>query len=241
MSVGTTVVELAGLPGSGKTTLAEALRDELHRAGVACTVGDAGISARVRKDVRTLRRAGYAMRELAGQPRASCRAAGVLVRSRQEARRDTAAVLAQWLATERLVSRARQRPGVRLLEEGLTQTAWTASLRAGRLCVDDLWACVPPGAHPDLVLYVDARPELAAERLTRRASRHSRLQRGHVDDLIGELRRGQALFDDLLWTSPMPVVRMSAAGASVETLVDQAVATLRDLRARTTVRNSDLR
>ena len=81
-----------------------------------------------------MRRAGYACARWPRSPMASRRAAAVLVRSRQEARRDTAAVLTQWLATERLASRGSAATnGVRLLEEGLSQTAWTASLRAGRL------------------------------------------------------------------------------------------------------------
>ncbi len=235
-----TVVELAGLPGSGKTTLAERLVEEMRSSGVPCTVADANISARARKEVRMVRRAGYALREVAGEPGASRRAAGVLVRSRQEAGRDTAAVLAQWLATERLASRSREGSGVRLLEEGLVQTVWTATLRAGRLDPGDLWSCLPSAAHPDLVLYLDARPDLAARRLSRRTSRHSRLQQGPATSLVGELRRGQAIFDQLLLTSPVRVARLTAGGSSLDALVAQAAELLHQAHARGAERASDL-
>lgn len=234
-----TVVELAGLPGSGKTTLAARLRRELLDAGVPCSVADAGVSARSRKEVRMVRRAVYAAREVAAEPMASRRAAAVLVGSRQVAGRDTAAVLTQWLATERLTSRSRRTNGVWLLEEGLVQTAWTAALRAGRLDPGDLWSCVPAPAHPDLVLFLDARPDLVAHRLSRRTSRHSRLQHGPVEHLVSELRRGQAIFDDLLVLSPVRVARLFA-DSSLDELVAQATQILLEVHARGPERASDL-
>lgn len=223
------IVELAGLPGAGKSTLAESLLARLGRDGIPCSIADAGVSARARKEVRMLRRTGYALSELAVEPDAARRATNVLVRSRQQARRDTAAVLAQWLATERLVSRGRATGGVRLLEEGLVQTVWTALLRSGRLRPEDLWACVPPASHTDLVLFLDVHPDLAARRLAARESRHSRIQQVPAAELLGELRRGQAILDDVLLSCPLRVARITSAGQPAEQLADAAAAAVHAL------------
>jgi thymidylate kinase len=238
--VDATVVELAGLPGSGKSTLAEALRRRLRDDGVPCTIDDSGVSARARKEVRMLRRGGHALREIAVEPDASRRAIRELVRSGQRSRRDAAAVLAQWLAIADIASRGRRRPGVHLLEEGPVQTTWTALLRADRLRPEALWPCLPADAHSDLVLFVDVRPEVAADRLTQRASRHSRLQRIPSEQLLGELRRGQAILDDLMLTCPWRVTRIPSADESVESLAVRASAVVHAL-AGTAPRGAPIR
>jgi thymidylate kinase len=217
------VVELAGLPGSGKTTVAARLRGHLVDAGVPCTIADARVSAAARRLTRATRRAGYALLEAVSTPAASRGATSVLARSGQEGPRDTAAVVAQWLATEYLVAHSRRVPGVHLLEEGLVQAAWTAALRARHLRVDELWACLPAHARADVVLHLDVRPERAAHRLAARASGHSRTQRLRPDDRLDELRSGRLLMDEILEACPMDVVRLPAA-EPVEALADLACA-----------------
>lgn len=217
------VVELVGLPGSGKTTLATALRHRLMDAGVACMVADAGISAKAPKRARMARRTVYALRELAHAPGPTRRVTQVLVASGQERPRDTAAVLAQWLAIEHLAGRGSGRPGVRLLEEGVVQTTWTAILRAQHVRAEDLWACLSPGVRSDLALVLDVHPELAADRLAERRSRHSRTQRLELAARIDELRRGQAILDEILVSCPLRISRLDGS-TSVEELADLACA-----------------
>ena len=224
------VVELAGLPGSGKTTLATALRERLLADGIPCTVADHGVSAHAAKHARMARRTGYALRELTAAPAATTRATRVLVGSGQEAPRDAAAVLAQWLATEHLAARGRGRPGVQLLEEGLVQATWTAMLRARDLRPEALWECLPPEAHTDLVLFVDVHPELAASRLAARLSKHSRTQRLNPAARIHELRRGQAVLDEVLTSCPLRVVHLTTAGEEVEDVAEQAYQAVLSLR-----------
>jgi thymidylate kinase len=212
------VVELAGLPGSGKSTLADALVARLRAEGLSCEVGDAGVSARVRREVRVLRRLGLAAAQTAHSPVAAARSAGAVARSGQSSRRDVAAVLAQWLATERIVARGRRAPGIRLLEEGLVQTTWTALLRSRGLGAADLWPHVPAASRPDLVLHLDVPPDLAAHRLSSRASQHSRVQRLGPRKQAAELRRGQRVLDDVLNTCPVPVHRLPSYGETADEL-----------------------
>jgi thymidylate kinase len=212
------VVELAGLPGSGKSTLADALVARLRSEGLPCEVGDVGVSARVRREVRVLRRVGLAAAQAARSPVAAARSAGVVARSGQSSRRDTAAVLAQWLATERIVARGRRAPGVRLLEEGLVQTTWTALLRAHGLGAADLWPSVPAASRPHLVLHLDVPPDLAAHRLASRASQHSRVQQLGPRKRAAALRRGQQILDDVLQACPVPVHRLPSYGETADEL-----------------------
>lgn len=216
------VVELAGLPGSGKSTLADALVARLRTDGVPCEVADAGVSARTRREVRVLRRVAFAASQTARAPVAAVRSAGVVGRSGQSSARDVAAVLAQWLATERLVARSRRGAGVRLLEEGLVQTTWTARLRAHHLGAADLWPSVPSASRPHLVLHLDVPPDLAMHRLRDRASLHSRVQRLGPRRQAAELRRGQRILDEVLDTCPMPVHRLPSYGETADELAEQA-------------------
>ena len=73
------------------------------------------------------------------------------------------------------------------------------------------------------MLFVDVHPELAAARLAGRRSRHSRTQRLEPAARIDELRRGQAVLDQLLVSCPLRVSRLPGS-ASVEELADLAYA-----------------
>lgn len=216
------VVELAGLPGSGKSTLAEALVARLRADGVPCQIADSVVSARVRREVRVLRRGFLTVAQGARSPALSWRAALLVARSGQSSRRDVAAVLAQWLATEQLVARGRRASGVHLLEEGLVQTTWTALLRSRHLAAADLWATVPAASRPQLVLHLDVPPDLAAHRLDSRPSQHSRVQRVAPRRRVAELRRGQALLDEILQACPLRVHHLPSYGETAEELAESA-------------------
>jgi thymidylate kinase len=223
------VVELAGLPGSGKSTLADALVARLHADGLPCEIADAVVSARVRREVRIMRRGALAAAQIVRFPATARRAALLVARSGQSSRRDVAAVLAQWLATEQLVVRGRRASGVRLLEEGLVQTTWTALLRSRDLVAADLWSTVPATSRPHLVLHLDVPPDLAAYRLASRSSQHSRVQRVAPRRRVAELRRGQALLDEILQPCPVRVHHLPSYGETAEELADSAASAVHAL------------
>lgn len=237
MLQGSTAVELCGLPGSGKTTLAAALEQELLRRGVPCTVVDRGVSATVGLPVRLRRRAGGALRQAARHPRATSGAAGAVLRSGQSSARDTAAYFAQWLAVRDLVAATHRSPGVHVFEEGIVQRLWTLALRGSNDVSARLWKGLGPGMRTDLVVLVDVPTPVALDRLARRDSRHSRTQ--HLDPALraAELERGRRLLDELLECSPVPVVRVRGDAAPREVVLEVTAAVLarlddRDARAQ---------
>ena len=213
-------MELAGLPGSGKTTLASGLRDRGAAQGLRWTVADIGVSAQSHLVVRNCRRVAYAARSVARHPVLAVRAARHLLGSGQARPVDSVSLLLQWLATGYVLERARRGPGVQLLEEGALQAIWTAALRSRRLRPEALWSCLPPRARGDLVVLVDISPELAADRLAGRSSRHSRTQLLESPERLTELRHGGALLDSVVEHCPVRVVRIDAEGRSGEWLVE---------------------
>src|SRR5690606_11087630 len=114
--------------------------------------------------------------EAGRHPRRAAAAGGLVRSARQGSVRDTAAVLVQWLAVQRLLARARGGQGVQLIEEGPLQTLWTLGLRSSAADDARLTDSVDAAARPDLLVVVDAPLDVVLGRLGHRASRHSRTQ-----------------------------------------------------------------
>lgn len=222
------VVELAGLPGSGKTTLADALCRVAVCEGVACSVVDRGVSARSARWSRVARRAGYGLHAVLDDPRHAGRGVGVVLTSGQRSARDALALSAQWLATGHLAAGAHARHGLQLLEEGVLQTVWSTALRAGRLRTEELWSALPASSRSDVVLLLDIDPALAADRLGGRASRHSRSQTIAPDLRLAELTRGDRLLQRLAAGCPLPVHRVVVQDEPVAELAERSLAGLLD-------------
>ncbi len=196
------VVELCGLPGAGKTTLARTVVEALRDRAATAAVLDAGVSAATAGQRRAARKVVLATRAVVGvdtargaRGLAQLRAGWVLAAG-QDRRRDRVAVPLQWWATQALVGSARHRPGVWVAEEGLVQTWWTARM-ASTAGVDAVCA-LPVPVRPDVVVHLQVPPGLARQRLAARASRHSRLQRLPVSDQVSALERGERLLATLL-------------------------------------------
>jgi thymidylate kinase len=219
------VVELSGLPGSGKTTVAGLTCALLLRQGVRCPVADRGVSAAAAAPARIGRRALASAREAARHPLTSTDAVRAVVASRQSSPRDTVAAVARWLAVCDLVDRCHGAGGAHLLEEGVVQRLWSLALRTETDVVPQLWAGLRRRSRTDLVVVVDVPVQLAARRLAQRASRHSRTQQLPPAMLLGELERGRDLLDRILMDAPVRVVRLDGAGAATPDRVAERVAT----------------
>ncbi len=206
-------VELCGLPGAGKTTVARGARDRLAAAGVSCEIADRGISAAAAPHQRVRRRAASALRESVRHPVGTAAAAGAVLASGQSRPRDTVAVLAQWLAVRDLLAACHRTPGVHLFEEGVVQRLWTLGLRGDLDVSERLWGNLDPARRTDLVVVLDLSVEEAMARLRGRRSRHSRVQLLGPDAMLEELERGHRLLDGLVAGCPVPVVRVSAEPA----------------------------
>lgn len=195
------VVELCGLPGSGKSVLAAHTCALLQRAGIEATVADLTISAASARAARVRRKTFAAAAAAATEPIGAARAVRAVAGTRPRPREGLGFV-AQWLTVRRLTEQARARPGISLIEEGRLQTAWSMALRApdqGRGATSLLrsTACAA-----DLLVVVDSPLEVLLGRLDERPSRHSRTQQLAVQHRLPELERGKVLLDHLVAIVP---------------------------------------
>ena len=198
----TLVVELCGLPGTGKTTLAGLVAAELTERGRRCEIADLAMSAAASRSRRLQHKAAAVAAQAARHPVQTTRSVRWLAASRQESARDAVAGLAQWLAVHQAVAVTRREPGVQLFEEGVVQTLWTIGLRAQRDVVRRLLESQDAASRPDLLVVVDAPVDVLRERLAGRSSRHSRTQQLDAGAQAAELRRGRELLDMLTtWAS----------------------------------------
>jgi hypothetical protein len=202
------IVEVAGLPLAGKSTLRDAIAAELERRGVA-SGGRADLDAPVRMALR--------------RPGALLLAVLVLVRSTRPLadRRDAFRFVAATIAGHEA---ARRRPDrVWLLDEGPVQRAFMLFVDADRTASDDAvvrFARRMPAS--DAVVWADADVD---EVLRRRTSRDRGVppRLAQLDDatLRGRLEEGRRVLEVALVTGG--AVRID--GRDVEQIVDRLVVT----------------
>lgn len=199
-------VELAGLPGAGKSRLARSLAEGLAARGLSVTGPDRSMAPSVGVASRLTRKATASAGVAARHPVLTARVAGAVARTGQPGLPDVAGRLVQWQVAQALLAGAHPASDVRVLDEGPVQALWSVGLRGD----------VTPALHAldasagwrsaDLLVVVRIDLAAAAARLTRRRSRHSRLQDLDPAELLGELRRGAVLLDRLVqwWGSRCP-------------------------------------
>jgi hypothetical protein len=192
-----TVVELCGLPGVGKTWVADRLVAALGEVGIVARRDDRGVGPDVGAGVRLVRKARLIVSTAVVQPATSARAV-LRIAAGQHGGRDAVARPVQWLVNQGVLARARRGTGVHLLEEGLVQALWSVGLRGG---VERLLGVLETSVaweEPDLVLVVEAPLDDVRGRIVARSSVHSRTQRLPEAGLLRELQRGDELLRDLL-------------------------------------------
>lgn len=179
------VVEFCGIPGSGKSTVCDAVAAELVRTGVVAHQPRARIDTDVPAATRIARKLGLATRALSG-----ARAAWRVARA-QDRLGDAPGRALQWLVTQRLIGA--RAPGVTLLDEGLVQALWSIGLRGD---LERFLAGSIRFAVPDVIVVVECAPDEAARRLRARGSEHSRVQRDA--NLEEALVRGADVLEHIL-------------------------------------------
>jgi thymidylate kinase len=197
------VVELAGLPGSGKSRRTRRLAEVLAERGVPVRDPREGLTESVPTGPRLARKAVRACAAALASPLSTARFARGLLRSGQPAGAELTGRLVQWLVTQDVLARGHRAPGVSIVDEGQVQALWSIGLRGDVDPVLEALAAAPPPSAADLLVVVRVPPDVALARLARRRSRHSRTQLLTEDARRAEIERGNRLLDHLVrwWTT----------------------------------------
>jgi len=219
------LVEFFGIPGTGKTTLARAVVEELRTRGVR--VAEANLPIMVEHSgISAMRRAalagGFALRE----PTLAMRSLSEVMASRQRRLNDLRAVALNWLSKCELMRRAVQGPGIQVSDEGLLHAVWSIAYSArdatvlGGSVVEAIRYLLPAVW---LVVMVDAADEESAERLRRRPGRLNRLARDSMRDGRAPVRRARSgiaqtrrILGDVVRAAPSADIRVMSVRNDVE-------------------------
>jgi hypothetical protein len=186
---GVQVVELCGLPGAGKSVLARRLVEACAERGVPFGLPCSPVGPTVRADLRLARKAWLASRATLTRPRQVSSVVGAVMRSGQAGPVEVVARTLAVVVADTLVRQGREGRGPVLLDEGPIQARWSVAVRAS--ASGHMPSMPPEDVRPDLVVWLDCPPDLAAARLAVRASRHARVQRLDQVGRLRELRRGR--------------------------------------------------
>jgi AAA domain len=204
------VVEICGLPGSGKSHLARQLIRELDDRGVIAHLCGDRVSPDVPTPLRVSRKLGLVGADIATRPRSAVSITARIVTSGQRDRNDVLGRVIQWLGTQRLITTARRTAGVHIFDEGVIQALWSVGLRGDVSALLRWLESRRNWAAADLVVLVAAPLEVVQARLSARSSQHSRVQVQSAQERWAELARGQLLLDEIAdwWTRTQDATRL---------------------------------
>ena len=215
-------VELAGIPGAGKSRLARTVAAGLAERGVPVIESQAAFGPTVPAGRRLSRKVAAGGAAAVADAATTVRMVRALVRSGQTGPRDIAGRLVQWLVAQHVTAAAGRRAGVGVLDEGVFQCLWSMGLRGDVEPVLHALAGSPRAVLPDVLVVVEVAPEVALARLGARSSRHSRTQHLSETEGLAELRHGEQLLARIVdWATnetpgPLPVLKV--AGVADRTL-----------------------
>lgn len=198
------VVEFVGLPGVGKSHATRLVATRL--AAVDTPARSSGL--RVNHELGTCRRVLYksavAAAEALSRPGRASRVGRALVRSGQQSRVDVVRLSYNWLFLVGLLRRARTRPVIELLDEGIFQLLWSIGFAGDERVIRECSSTLLGGrAHavpmmPDVVVVVEAPLGLIQSRLALRGSRVGRVDRMGQAQRHAALVRGAHLLAEIL-------------------------------------------
>jgi hypothetical protein len=232
------VVEFVGLPGVGKSHATRLVAAGLAAVGTPARSSALRINHELGRSRRVLQKSSICAAEALGRPRRAASVGRALIGSGQQRRVDVLRLLYNWLFVVGLLRRARTRPGVELLDEGIYQLLWSIGFAGNERVIREHSSAFlgdPPSAvpMPDVVVVVEAPLELIQARLALRTSRAGRVDRMDDTERQAALLRGADLLNELLTelapdgevSSPLlRRVRNGGAGeleAAVAALVDE--------------------
>jgi hypothetical protein len=197
------LVEFVGLPGVGKSHATGLVAADLVAVGIPVRSSALRINHELYRPRRVLRKFGMCAAEGVHSPRRAARVGRAVIGSGQQSPADVFRLLYNWLFIVGLLRRARTRPVVELLDEGIYQLLWSVGLAGGERVIRELSRTFlegrPPAAPmPDVVVLVEAPLGVIEARLAARKSRAGRLDRMEGGERQAALMRGADLLHELL-------------------------------------------
>ena len=190
------IIELIGLPGSGKSHISCLLADSLRKAGLPAeeptrVIGhSSGLKRIAAKNI-------YVLLFLLRHPLLTVRTKLAVARTRQTTCRDLFKSLFNMLFLRGLLLSSRNRSRLVLLDQGLIQAVASVHFGAARRLTGSFLSTLPT---PDLVIRVAASPGTLVARLTSRsAGGGSRVEA----DPAAELPRFEAALESLAGQLPL--------------------------------------
>ena len=170
-------VEFFGLPGSGKTTIAQALHRRMSAADPTVVYSPDVTQDHKSVFPRTLVRALLIAREFPWHP-SDWRALRAVATTRQQTPRDKAKVLFNYMTVASLYRRLASRGCPAVIDQGVLQAIWSANLRGLEPVSPEKWQPILLSASNSARFYVfvQSPAPICIERLMSRPGRHSRMQ-----------------------------------------------------------------
>jgi hypothetical protein len=197
------VVEFVGLPGVGKSHATRLAAARLAALGTPARSSALRINHELGSCRRVLYKSGVCAAEALGRPGFASRVWRTLIQSGQQSRVDVVRLSYNWLFVVGLLRRARTRPVVELLDEGIFQLLWSIGFSGSDRVIRDCSSTFVEGpAHalpmPDVVVLVEAPLGVIQARLASRGSRAGRLDRIKATERRAALVRGSDLLEEVL-------------------------------------------
>jgi hypothetical protein len=197
------VVEFVGLPGVGKSHATRLVATRLAAAGTPTRSSALRVNHELGRCRRVLYKSAVAAAEALSRPGRASRVGRTLVRSGQQSRVDVIRLSYNGLFLVGLLRRARTRPVVELLDEGIFQLLWSIGFAGDERVIRDCSSILlGREAHgvpmPDVVVVVEAPLGLIEARLALRGSRVARADRMEATQRHAALVRGAHLLAEIL-------------------------------------------
>ncbi len=227
-------MELAGIPGSGKSRATALLAAELTRRQVVTRQPQSSMSPEVTAPRRLARKAWAAAVVALRRPALCLRLTDGLLRSGQGAAGAVARLL-QWQVAQHALVHRGGRDAVSLVDEGLLQCLWSVGLRGDLTPVLSRLATARGVRRPDLLVVVHTPVDCALARLAARGSRHSRTQELAYGARLAELQHGERLLAGLVrwWVAaagPGRCVELDGSDAADPSQIERVATTILQLR-----------
>ena len=176
------VIELAGLPGAGKSTIADCLEDILRRAGVPTISRSVEFADHRSFMYRQQRRLQMIVRHTIKCGARFSRSFRLIAESGQISLSDFAIVTSNLWAVLALMAKAREEGDkVLILDQGLIQALWSVQLSSSRALPLESWAPIFLAAGMAETLLVHIHTDLSVSRDRVAARRHGRTRLNSIN------------------------------------------------------------